>query len=108
VTLAGHSSQAPAESATSDREIVLSRVFDAPRELVFKAWTDSRHVAEWWGPNGFTTTVHEMDVRPGGVWRFVMHSPDGVDFDNAREYHAVEMGHQTFDPFAAYLATQSA
>ena len=47
--LAGHSSQAQADSAASDREIVLSRVFDAPRELVFKAWTDSRHVAEWWG-----------------------------------------------------------
>ena len=49
-----------------------------------------------------------MDVRPGGVWRFVMHSPDGVDFDNAREYHAVEMGHQTFDRFAAYLVTRTA
>jgi uncharacterized protein YndB with AHSA1/START domain len=147
------------------REIVLSRVFEAPRELVFRAWTDQRHIAEWWGPNGFTTTVHEMDVRPGGRWRFVMHGPDGVDYPNlvefsevvaperlvfrhgsgaaddpgfevittfaeeagktrltlrqihasaeardlvVREYHAIEMGNQTLDRFAAYLASVAA
>ena len=71
-----------AASATADREIVFTRVLDAPRELVFKAWTDPRHVAQWWGPRGFTTTIHEMDVRPGGVWRFIMHGPDGVDYKN--------------------------
>jgi uncharacterized protein YndB with AHSA1/START domain len=69
-------------AATADREIVISRVFDAPRSLVFKVWTDSRHVAEWWGPDGFTTTVQEMDVRPGGRWCFVMRGPDGVDYNN--------------------------
>ncbi len=68
--------------ATSSREIVFTRLFDAPRELVFKAWTEPQHVAQWWGPKGFTTTVHEMDVRPGGVWRFIMHGPDGVDYKN--------------------------
>ena len=67
---------------TADREIVITRVFDAPRELVFKAWTDPNHVAHWWGPRGFTTTIHEMDVRPGGVWRLVMHGPDGTDYPN--------------------------
>jgi uncharacterized protein YndB with AHSA1/START domain len=67
---------------TSDREIITTRVFDAPRELVFAAWTDPKHVAEWWGPKGFTNTIYEMDVRPGGVWRFVMHGPDGVDYQN--------------------------
>lgn len=67
---------------TADREIVNMRIFYAPRELVWKAWTDPKHVAEWWGPNGFTTTIHEMDVRPGGVWRFTMHGPDGVDYKN--------------------------
>lgn len=66
----------------TDREIVMTRLFDAPRELVFKAWTDPKHVAHWWGPKGFTITTHEMDVRPGGVWRFVMHGPDGVDYKN--------------------------
>ena len=73
-------------TSTSDREIVMTRVFDAPRELVFKAWTDPEHVTQWWGPHGFTTTIHEMDVRPGGVWRFVMHGPDGVDYQNKVVY----------------------
>src|ERR1700674_3392033 len=69
-------------TSRSDREIVTSRVFDAPRALVFKAWLDPEHITRWWGPNGFTTTIHQMDVRPGGAWRFVMHGPDGVDYDN--------------------------
>src|SRR5580704_7290369 len=67
---------------TSDREIVVSRVFDAPRQLVWKAWTDPTQIVKWWGPNGFTTTIEEMDVRPGGSWKLIMHSPDGKDFPN--------------------------
>jgi uncharacterized protein YndB with AHSA1/START domain len=74
---------------TSDREIVLSRVFDAPRELVFEVWTKAAHVAQWWGPNGFTNTVHEMDVRPGGIWRLTMHGPDGTDYPNLIRYYEV-------------------
>jgi len=69
-------------TSTADREITATRVINAPRELVFKMWTDPKHVAQWWGPNGFTNTIYEMDVRPGGVWRFVMHGPDGVDYQN--------------------------
>jgi len=70
-------------TATADREIVVTRVFDAPRELVFEAWTDPEQVVQWWGPFGFTTTtINEMDVRAGGVWRFVMHGPDGTDYNN--------------------------
>ncbi|MGB6200069.1 MAG: SRPBCC family protein [Candidatus Acidiferrales bacterium] len=65
---------------TSDCEIVITRVFDAPRELVWQAWTDPKQVARWWGPRGFTTTIHEMDVREGGVWRQTMHGPDGTDY----------------------------
>jgi uncharacterized protein YndB with AHSA1/START domain len=68
--------------SSSDREIVTTRVVDAPRERVWKAWTDPKQVAQWWGPNGFTNTIHEMDVRAGGVWRFVMHGPDGMDYKN--------------------------
>lgn len=68
--------------AASELELVFRRVFDAPRELVFEAWTNPKHVAQWWGPRGFTNTIHEMDVRPGGVWRLVMHGPDGVDYHN--------------------------
>jgi uncharacterized protein YndB with AHSA1/START domain len=66
----------------SDREIVITRDFDAPRELVWEAMTDPRHVVQWWGPRGFTTTIEEMDVRPGGVWKHVLHGPDGIDYPN--------------------------
>ena len=67
-------------ASTSDREVVVTRVLDAPREIVFDMWTDPKHLAQWWGPNGFTNTIHEMDARPGGVWRLVMHGPDGRDY----------------------------
>jgi uncharacterized protein YndB with AHSA1/START domain len=73
-------------TSTGDREIVLTRLFDAPRELVFDMWTDPKHIAQWWGPNGFTTTIHQMDVRPGGVWRLVMHGPDGRNYNNRIVY----------------------
>jgi uncharacterized protein YndB with AHSA1/START domain len=75
-----------ASTETSSAEIVATRVFDAPRELVYRMWTDPEHVAQWWGPSGFTNTIHEMDVRPGGVWRFIMHSPDGTDYQNKAVY----------------------
>jgi uncharacterized protein YndB with AHSA1/START domain len=78
-----------ASASTADRELVFTRVFDAPRELVWTAWTDPAHVGAWWGPRGFTTTTHEMDVRPGGVWRFVMHGPDGTDYPNKIVYTEV-------------------
>ena len=67
---------------TTDREIVITRVFDAPRERVFNAMTDPKQVVQWWGPKGFTTTIEKMDVRPGGVWKHVMHGPDGTDYPN--------------------------
>jgi uncharacterized protein YndB with AHSA1/START domain len=67
---------------TIDREIVSVRVFAAPRELVFRAWTEPQHLIRWWGPKGFTNTFHEFDLRPGGNWRFVMHGPDGTDYQN--------------------------
>jgi len=71
------------------REILMTRSFDAPRELVFNAWVDPKRIGEWWGPNGFSTTTHEMDVRPGGVWRFIMHGPDGVDYPNKIVYKEI-------------------
>jgi uncharacterized protein YndB with AHSA1/START domain len=76
-------------SDTADREIVLSREFDAPRELVFQAYTDPRHLPIWWGPDGFSNTVHHIDVRPGGMWRFTMHGPDGKDWPNRIAYSEV-------------------
>src|SRR6185437_294053 len=68
--------------ATEDREIVISRVINAPRELVFGAFTEVRHLSQWWGPNGFTTTTQEFEFRVGGEWVFQMHGPDGTDYDD--------------------------
>jgi uncharacterized protein YndB with AHSA1/START domain len=70
------------KTGTADWEIVITRVLDAPRELVCRAWTDQKHVELWWGPRGFTNTFEKFDVKPGGVWLFVMHGPDGVDYPN--------------------------
>jgi uncharacterized protein YndB with AHSA1/START domain len=67
---------------TDPRTIIGSRIFDAPRDLVFSAFTNPEHLAQWWGPTGFTTTTHSFDFRAGGVWRFVMHGPDGRDYQN--------------------------
>ena len=71
---------AAAQSPTADREIVISRTIDAPRELVFEAFTDPQHLSHWWGPEGFTTTTRAFDFRVGGAWDFVMHAPDGTDY----------------------------
>lgn len=65
-----------------DREIVLSRVFAAPRELVYRAWTDPEHIQRWFGPRGFSCTTHAIDMRVGGSWRFDMFGPDGTRYPN--------------------------
>jgi uncharacterized protein YndB with AHSA1/START domain len=70
----------PAQSANADRKIVISRIIDAPRELVFEAFTEIRHLSRWWGPEGFTTTTQSFEFRVGGEWDFVMHGPDGTDY----------------------------
>ena len=67
---------------TADCEIVITRTFDAPRELVWEAMINPEHVVKWWGPDGFTTTIEKMDVRVGGVWKHVMHGLDGTDYPN--------------------------
>jgi uncharacterized protein YndB with AHSA1/START domain len=69
-------------STTADREIVVSRTIEAPRSLVFEAYTDVKHLGQWWGPDGFTTTTRSFEFRPGGVWDFLMHGPDGADYPN--------------------------
>lgn len=70
----------PTQSGTTDRETVISRIIDAPRELVFEAFTEVRHLSRWWGPEGFTTTTRAFEFRVGGAWDFVMHGPDGTDY----------------------------
>ncbi|MGZ4034218.1 MAG: SRPBCC family protein [Bacteroidia bacterium] len=67
----------------------ISRVVSAPRELVWKAFTDPDHIKSWWGPDGFTNTIYTMDVRPGGIWEFVMHGPDATDFKNKSIYKEI-------------------
>jgi len=81
----------PERSADQNaREIVLRRVFAAPRELVFRVWTDPMQLGMWYGPNGFTTTTHSMELRPNGYWRYTMHGPDGTDYENWIRYITVE------------------
>ena len=67
-----------------------TRHYDAPRERVWQAWTDPDHITNWWGPHGFSTTTHAMDMRPGGDWRFTMHGPDGTDYPNLVTYEEVQ------------------
>ncbi len=66
----------------AERELISSRLLDAPRDLVFRAFTDPDHLRQWWGPRGFNNTFLEFDPRPGGVWQFVMHGPNGTDYPN--------------------------
>jgi uncharacterized protein YndB with AHSA1/START domain len=71
---------------TADREIVIARGIDGPRDRVFDAFTAADHLSHWWGPDGFTTTTHTFEFRPGGVWDFTMHGPDGTDYPNHIEW----------------------
>lgn len=72
-----------------DREVTMIRVFDAPRELVFQAYTDPDLIPRWWGPRDMKTTVEKMDVRPGGEYRFVHHASDGSEYAFRGEYREV-------------------
>jgi uncharacterized protein YndB with AHSA1/START domain len=71
--------------------MVVTRVFDAPRELVWKAWTDPKYVMQWWGPNGCTSPFCEMDFRVGGKFLICMRTPDGQEGWNAGEYHEIAL-----------------
>jgi len=74
---------------SSEREFTITRVFTAPRGLVFNAWTDPKLLAQWWGPHGFTNPVCEIDLRPGGTWRIVMRGPDGTLHPTKGVYHDI-------------------
>jgi uncharacterized protein YndB with AHSA1/START domain len=73
-------------SSTADRALIITRILNAPRELVWEVWTNPEHIKNWWGPDGFTNTIKTMDVKPGGVWDFVMHGPDGTNYKNKDIY----------------------
>ncbi|MCC3373663.1 SRPBCC family protein [Cohnella sp. REN36] len=72
--------------AAEANEFVATREIHATPALVYEAWTNPEHLAQWWGPSGFTNTFQQFDLRPGGVWEFVMHGPDGVDYPNKSEF----------------------
>jgi uncharacterized protein YndB with AHSA1/START domain len=76
-------------TANETERMVITRVFDAPRALVWKAWTDPKYVMQWWGPKGFTSPFCEMDFRVGGKFRCCMKTPDGQEFWNGGEYHEI-------------------
>ena len=69
-------------SPTADRELIITRLLNAPVSLVWEVWTKPEHIKNWWGPNGFYNTIFEMDIRPGGTWDLVMHGPEGTDYKN--------------------------
>jgi uncharacterized protein YndB with AHSA1/START domain len=75
--------------STADREIIVTRVLNAPRELVWEVWTNPEHLINWWGPRGFTNTFQEIAIKPGGIWRFIMHGPDGRDYQNKISFREV-------------------
>jgi uncharacterized protein YndB with AHSA1/START domain len=77
-------------SSRKSNEIHIHRVYDAPVEAVWDAWTDVKQVAKWWGPRGFSLTTHSKELKPGGIWHYTMHGPDGVDYPNKTLYHEVE------------------
>ena len=93
----------PANNDLADREIVFERVYDAPRERVWRAYTEVEHLVHWWGPDGFRTTYEEYDLRPGGIAKFIMHGPDGKDWPNKMWFREVEkperlvFGHGDFE-----------
>lgn len=79
------------QNAASDQgdTLLFTRRYAAPRALVFAVWTDPVHIGSWWGPEGFSTTTYRMEVRPGGIWDYVMHGPDGTDYPGRGLYSEV-------------------
>jgi len=77
------------QAADRERELVITRVFDAPRRVVFGAWTDPEQLARWWGPRGFTTVFSAADVRPGGAWRRRIRSPEGTEHTGRGIYREI-------------------
>ncbi|MBL7846079.1 MAG: SRPBCC family protein [Cyclobacteriaceae bacterium] len=75
-----------------NRRMSISRLIKAPRHLVWEVWTNPEHIKHWWGPNGFTNTIHKMEVKQGGAWEFIMHGPDGTDYKNKNVFSEVVEG----------------
>jgi uncharacterized protein YndB with AHSA1/START domain len=95
------------ESNTKDRELLITRTLNAPIDLVWEVWTKPEHIAQWWGPNGFTNTISTMDMKAGGEWNLVMHGPDGTDYVNKSTFKAIipfkKISYEHFNPH--FIAT---
>ncbi len=104
---AGGSAAGSSAGGTPEREIYAKRVFDAPRELVWKMFTEPEHISKWWGPTGFSTTIAEMEVKAGGVWKHVMHGPDGRDYPNEIVYVEVVKPERIVYDHVSYPAFRS-
>lgn len=78
------------KDAIESRSFLHTRLMDAPRERVFRAFSDPAHLAKWWGPDGFTNTFETFDLRQGGHWKFVMHGPDGTDYPNESVFNELD------------------
>ncbi|MCM3630581.1 SRPBCC family protein [Paenibacillus glycanilyticus] len=92
------------ESNPDTFELVSRRKLDAPRNLVYRAWTEPELLAQWWGPHGFTNTFHTFNLRPEGVWEYTMHGPDGKDYPNRNVFQKIGperivLRHETFHHF---------
>jgi uncharacterized protein YndB with AHSA1/START domain len=98
------------KNSTANRELRISRLLNAPIELVWEAWTKPEHLRQWWGPNGFTNTISKMDVVENGFWELVMHGPDGTDYKNKSifkeviKYKKIVYEHITGPKFIATIA----
>ena len=96
-------------SNTQDREIILTKLLNAPVELVWEMWTKPEHIANWWGPNGFTNTITKMDMTPGGEWELVMHGQDGTNYKNksvfreVAEYKKIVYEHTSYPNFVSTI-----
>lgn len=87
---------------TRDREIRIIRTFDSSIELVWEAWTNPEHIINWWGPKGFSSTIHKMDFREGGEWKLTLHGPDGTNYPNNSIFNEIirfkKMAFEHFNP----------
>ncbi len=74
---------------TGNRELRITKTFKVPTDLMWEAWTDPGQIVNWWGPDGFTNTIHKMDFKEGGEWKFTMHGPDGTNYPNRSIFREV-------------------
>ena len=101
-----------ANSDTANRELRITRMLNAPIDLVWEVWTNPEHIANWWGPNGFTNTIHKMDLQEGGEWKLTMHGPDGTNYPNRSIFKEIitlkKIVYEHFNPhFIATLLFES-